>query len=212
MARSKPKPATKSPIIIDAADPQSWLYLLSATGAGGMVFGVLRRRYSDRINTAAEFARRKLQPVAPDDGPAAAPWRITAERADVLLPVHAPDAFANPRTLFEAMDQHAVAHQPALLTYATIALSDCARLHQGWEAVRDFAHDIAVTRELAVMVVLHAPGRIAASNAPHAHLLIVPRRIGPHGIEHGTYDEELIHDEGQALLERLWSKHRIVVS
>lgn len=183
MAQAKsPKRATKASITTSDADPQSWLYLLSPVDNGSLTFGVLRRHYADRTNTAAEFARRKLQPVAPRGDATAAPWPITAERADVLLPPHAPDAYSDPKTLFEAMDRSAVPHQPALLTYVTVPLVGHERLHLGWEQVRSFAHTLAITREVAVCAVLHVPGRVGSSNAPHVHLLIVPRRIGPYGL------------------------------
>ena len=194
MATRKTRPsgtATRKAIVTNPADPQSWLYLLTPVSEDGLVFGVLRRTYADRTNTASEFGRRKLQPVAPDGDDAAANWAVTAERVDVVLPAHAPDASADPHALLEAVDASAVAHQQALLAYATIPLGDVARLHIGWERCRAMARAIADTRQLATIIVLHAPGRVGSANPPHAHLLVAPRRIGPLGMDQGAYESSL---------------------
>lgn len=59
--------SVKAPsIVTNEADPQSWLYLnpmRDIAMPAGMLFGNLRKNYGQRVNTAAEFGRRKLQPV-----------------------------------------------------------------------------------------------------------------------------------------------------
>jgi len=187
------------------ADPQSWLYLNpNGPSDSGVVFGVLRKSYGGRTNSAAEFGRRKLQPVAPPGDAMASPWPVTAERVDIVLPPDAPDTFADAQVLLEAMDQAAI--DKPLLAYVTLPFPNAARLHRSWECARGFAAKLA-ERQLACLLILHAPGRVGSPNPVHAHLLIAPRAIGPLGMEHGTYDHDLVHDSGQAVIEALWAQH-----
>lgn len=202
---SRPAPAKPKPIAPNDADPQSWLYL-NPNGASesGIVFGVLRKSYGGRTNSAVEFGRRKLQPVAPPGDAEVSPWPVTAERVDIVLPPDAPDTLADPQVLLEAMDQAAI--DKPLLAYVTLPFPNTTRLHQAWECARGFARRLA-ERQLACLLILHAPGRVGSPNPVHAHLLIAPRTIGPLGMEHGTYDHDLVHDSGQAIIEKLWAEH-----
>lgn len=190
----------------DDADPQSWLYLNPEGPSDvGIVFGVLRRQYGGRTNSAVEFGRRKLQPIAPHGDATASPWRVTAERADVVLPPGAPDTLADPEVLLRAMDE-AVIDKPILI-YCTIPFAGTTRLHHAWECARGFAGRLA-ERQLASLVVLHAPSRVGSTNPTHAHLLIGCRAIGALGcMALGAYDQELIRDSGQAVIEELWIQH-----
>lgn len=203
---ARPAPAKPKPIAPTDADPQSWLYL-NPNGPSdmGLVFGVLRKTYAGRTNSAIEFGRRKLQPVAPVGNATASPWPVTAERFDVVLPPDAPDTLADPQVLLKAMDACAI--DKPLLAYVTLPFPDAKRLHHAWETARGFA--IKLTgRQLACLIVLHAPGRAGSANPVHAHLLIACRTIGALGsMEHGVYDHDLTHDAGQALIEELWAEH-----
>lgn len=207
--RSRRKPAAKAPITASDADPQSWLYLNPAGScASGLVFGVLRKTYGGRINTALEFGWRKAHPVPPVGVADPSRWQPTAERVEVLLPTGADDALADPARLLGLMDECAVPHEKALLVYLTLPLIEADRIHTGWERARAFVRErFARDRGLAAMLVLHAPGRAGSSNPLHAHVLIVPRAAGGLGIAHGPYHEELVHDGGQAIVETMWAEH-----
>lgn len=193
-----------SPVPNDA-DPQSWLFLNPAGPSGhGTVFGVLRKVYGGRQNSAVEFGRRKMQPIAPQGDAVSSPWPMTAERAEVVLPADAPDALADPEAFLEAVDTAAI--DKTLLVYVTLPYPGVPRLHQAWESARAFAVRLA-GRGLASLVVMHAPGRVASSNPVHCHLLIAPRVAGGLGMEHGVYDRDLTCDAGQSVIEALWSEH-----
>lgn len=208
MASRKPRKLPVKPTPTDA-DPQSWLYLNpSGPSPAGTVFAVLRRTYAGRVNSALEFGYRKahLGPVAP--GADLAAWSPNVERIEVLLPAGADDSLVDPATLLGQMDAHAVEREKALLTYLTLPLGDVDRVHVGWERVRAFLHDrFAQDRQLASVLILHAPGTINAAFPLHAHALIVPRRLTGLGIRQGLYDEDMIHDRGQAIVEAMWADH-----
>ena len=126
----------------------------------------------------------------------------------MLLPAGADDSLADPAALLAQMDTHAVEREKALLTYLTLPLSDVDRVHVGWERARAFLRDrFARDRQLASVLILHAPGTINAAFPLHAHALIVPRRLTGLGIRQRLYDEDMIHDRGQAIVEAMWADH-----
>jgi len=208
MAANKPRKASTRTTCTDA-DPQSWLYLnpagLSPTGT---VFAVLRKAYAGRTNSALEFGYRKAHlgavPVSTDF----AFWSPNVERVEVLLPGGADDYLADPATLLAQMDVHAVDREKALLTYLTLPLGDVDRVHVGWERARAFLRErFTRDRQLASVLILHAPATINAAFPLHAHALIVPRRITGLGIRQGLYDEDLTRDAGQLIVEAMWADH-----
>lgn len=213
MAVAKPRRAAKKTapkvIVTDPDNAQTWLYLNPAgPNPSGLVYGVLRTSYADRMNTAMAFGAKKCLPVAPEPGAPPSEWPVTAERVEVVLPALADDRLADPATLLREMDASTLAHQKALLTYLTLPLGDAERLHHGWERCRAFVRQhIAADRQLAAMLVLHSPGRVNSANPLHCHVLIVPRRLTGLPLAHGAYDEDLTHDRGQALVEQLWVEH-----
>jgi len=208
MAARKPRKLPGKPVPTDV-DPQSWLYLNPAgPSAAGTVFAVLRKAYAGRTNSALEFGYRKAHVGVVAAGVNFAVWSPNVERVEVLLPAGADDGLANPAILLAQMDAHAVDREKALLTCLTLPLGDVDRVHVGWERARSFLRDrVARDRQLAAVLILHAPGTINAAFPLHAHALIVPRRITGLGIRLGLYDEELIHDGGQAIVEALWADH-----
>lgn len=188
----KPQTSTKS----DPGRPEDWLYLLNRDA---LTFGVLRKRYNDRENSAYEFGASKLQPVSP----AAAGQAITAARADVVLPHHAEDALANPFAFLAGCDELTL--DPAILVYLSIAFPEAVRLHHAWEQARRFARVLADERDVASLVILHAPGLVSSPNPPHAHLLICPRTGSSSlGLKYGGLDRELICDKGADVLNKCW--------
>lgn len=201
--------ASNKPVVASEADPQSWLYL-NPTGPSpsGLVFGVLRKHYGGRLNSAAEFGWRKAHPVRPAGDLGASPWIVTAERLEVILPESADDGLADPELLLRQMDACAIDQEKALLVYLTLPLGDAERIHAGWEMARAFVRErIVRDRELATVMALHSPGRIGSANPLHCHCLIVPRRLTGRGLSHGPYDAELITDGGQAVVEAMWAEH-----
>lgn len=214
MAKAKTRPQTRKPsgatgtgIVTDPNDAQSWLFL-NPTGPNdsGTTFGVLRRTYGDRVNTAASFGAKKACPVE-QTFDAGVSWPVTAARIDVVLPPGADDALSSPRVLLDAMDAHALPTEPALLVYVTVPFPDVTRLHQAWECARGFAAKLARQRNLAILTVLHAPGTVSSPNPVHAHLCISARSVPALGMSQGLYDRDLICDRGQSLIERLWQEH-----
>lgn len=208
-ARTRGK-SVKPTIAIDEANPLSWLFLNPmGPSASGIAFGVLRSSYAGRANSAHEFGWRKAHPVTPTRGVEVGDWKPTAERIEVLLPKAADDALADPSVLLQQMDACALPWEKALLIYATLPLPDADRLHSAWEIVRAFVRErIVRDRGLPTMLVLYAPGRSGSPNFPHAHACILPRAVGALGIGHGVYDQGLIHDGGQALIETMWREHK----
>lgn len=213
MAVAKNRRSSKStapkPIVTDPNNAQTWLYLNPAgPNPSGLVFGVLRAKYADRVNSAEAFGSKKCLPVAPDSTEAKSDWPVTAERVEVILPPLADDRLSDPATLLREMDACGMAQQKALLTYLTLPLGDVGRLHQGWERCRSFARQhLALERQLATILVLHSPGRVSSSNPLHCHFLIIPRQLTGLPLAHGAFDEDLVHDKGQALVENLWTQH-----
>ena len=198
MAKQK-KGITANPQTLNKSDPgrpENWLYLLNRDA---LTFGVLRKRYHDRDNSACEFGTSKLRPVSP----AAAGQAITAARADVVLPRHAEDALADPFEFLAGCDDLTL--DPAILVYLSIAFPEAVRLHHAWEQARLFARKLADERDVASLVILHAPGLVSSPNPPHAHFLICPRTgSSPLGLKFGGLDRELICDKGADVLNKCW--------
>ncbi len=210
MARRKTV-STAVALVPSDHDPLDWLYLNPAEpgfeAEEGFAFGVLRRSYRGRTNSAEEFCRRKVQPVAPDGDSAAVPWKVTAARARPLLPKDADDRFEDPRLLCQEVDACAVESEQALLTYVTIAFPDARRLHEVWESARAFARAQFVhKRRLPVVLIQHAPHRAGSSNAVHCHLLIVPRVLDGLGLR--GFEQDLCCDRGQQIIHAEWLAHK----
>lgn len=206
MAAAKPR-RRKQPAaaIAPATDPLDWLYTNPAgPSEAGLTFGVLRKTYNGRENSAREFGWRKCHvgPNYADADPLA--WSPNVERVEVILPARADDMLADPALLLGHMDANAAENEKALLIYVTLPLGDVDRIHVGWERARAFARRLATERNLASVLALHAPGVVNAPFGLHAHCLVIPRAITGLGIRHGIYDEELTHDGGQAIVEAMW--------
>ena len=206
--RQAPAKTTSKVTPIDT-DPQSWLYLNPAgPSPAGTVFAVLRKGYAGRANSALEFGYRKAHVGTIAAGADFAVWSPNVERVEVLLPAGADDSLADPAKLLAQMDAHAVDREKALLAYLTLPLGDVDRVHVGWERARVFLRErFARDRQLAAVLILHAPATINAAFPLHAHALIVPRRITGLGIRQGLYDDELIRDGGQTIVESMWMEH-----
>ncbi|NIJ35301.1 hypothetical protein [Sphingomonas oligoaromativorans] len=192
------------------SDPLSWLYLNPAVegfeAVPGYTFGVLRRTFRGRTNSAAEFCRRKAQPIPPAGGATSALWAVTAEKIEVLLPAGADDRFLEPRLLTEEIDARSVESEQALLTYVTVSFPNVRRVHEAWETARAFARSSFVQRRtLPVILVLHVPARAGSDRDVHCHLLISPRQLDGIGLR--GFERSFCHDEGQAIIHAEWLAH-----
>ena len=189
----------------DPRNPHSWLPLIGDPPGGSglrILYGVLRPEYRGWTNSAAAFAKAKLQPVPSSSGD---PWAVTAARAEVLLPGDADDRFACPRVLMEALDAERPPDKPVLLAYATITWP-ALRLHQQYKLVRavllnKLVRDLGV----AVLLVQHAPHRAASSNPPHVHALMT-RTITSLGL--AGFAAPLCGDKGRDLIVDAFAAHR----
>lgn len=192
-------------------DPCTWLFLNPAgASTTGTTFGVLRKTYGGRTNSALEFGYRKAHPTCKTSPSDLQAWNPSAEKVEVILPQEADDALSDAPTLLFQMDRFAAKNEKSLLVYLTLPLSDVQRVHVGWERARSFASRIANERQLATVLTLHAPSAINRPLPLHAHCLIVPRRISNSGVRFGLYDDELIRDSGQNVLEQLWKQNLIM--
>lgn len=210
MVATKSKSRTKktsSPTKTDEKDPLSWLYLNPEKSSNGFVFGVLRKTFRGRTNTAHEFGFRKCHLGASFVNADRSHWAPNAEKVEVILPARADDMLSNPDLLLREVDSCSPPNEAGLLTYLTLPLSDAERLHVAWEKARSFSVMLASERDLASIVILHSPGSVGAAFPLHAHLLIVPRALNGLGLRHAPFDSELLRDEGQGILSDLWGKH-----
>ena len=207
-ARPRRRTPAKAATAAASSNPQDWLFLNpGGVSESGIVFGCLRKTYKGRTNSAVEFGWHKAHPLAPPHGVDTSRWAPTAERVEVVLPTGADDGLLDPVVLLARMDACAVAREKALLVYLTLPLGHAGQVHEARECARSFVRNrFARERGLATMLALHSPGRVGSPNPLHAHALIVPRRLSL-GIEHGAYDEELIRDAGQAIVEADWTEH-----
>ncbi len=210
MAATKSKPRAKkasSPSKPDEKDPLSWLYLNPEKSSNGVVFGVLRKTFRGRTNTAHEFGFRKAHLGPTFLSADRTNWAPNSEKVEVILPARADDMLSDPDLLLRTVDACAPPNEAGLLTYLTLPLSDADRLHVAWERARSFSVKLAAERDIASIVILHSPGSVGAAFPLHAHLLIVPRALNGLGLRHAPFDSELLRDEGQGILSELWDKH-----
>ena len=210
MAATKSKPRAKKaslPPKTDEKDPLSWLYLNPERTSNGFVFGVLRKTFRGRTNTAHEFGFRKTHLGSAFVNADRSNWAPNAEKVEVILPAKADDMLSDPDLLLRQVDACAPPNEAGLLTYLTLPLSNPERLHVEWEKARSFSVMLASERDLASIAILHSPGSVGAAFPLHAHLLIVPRMLNGLGLRHAPFDSELLRDEGQLILSDLWDKH-----
>lgn len=177
------------------------LFLYFPPGANHTFFGgVLRKTYNAHQNTTAGFVMSKMHPVLGegDDG-----WAPTAERHDIVLPSHASDADRDIPALVDRYDREMLSHKQTLLVYLTLRFPDAGSLQRGWEMGRAFAlRQFALKRGLATVMVQHAPHRVGSSNAPHLHLMVLPRRLT--GLGFGAFDDQILYDGGLEQIHQEW--------
>ena len=153
--------------------------------AQGLTLGILRREFSARINSAAEFTRKKLHPaVCEADAPPAQQWSPTCHRHEVLLPAAAPDLLADPQWLLQHYERAELHDQLGLLLAVKVTQLHAGSLHGFWEQVREFARSEFVERRgLPTVLAMHVPS-LSPSRAPaktHVHVLVLARALNECG-------------------------------
>lgn len=148
----------------------------------GLTVGLLLKQFSGRINSASEYAWKKLHPVTPVPGLSRPPeWGPNCHRFEVILPDAASDFLWDPRWIVEHYEQAELPGQNSLLLAVKITMRGDGTLHAFWERVRRFAHaELVQRRRLGVILALHVPCLSAAKSPgrPHVHLLAPVRTLG----------------------------------
>lgn len=165
----------------------------------GVTLGVLRREFSGRINSAADFAWKKLHPVMPAESsvPGKA-WQPTCHRYETLLPGTASDLLLEPQLLFEQYERAVLPDQPGLLLSIKLTMLQAGSLHAFYERARSLARTEFVERRgLPVTLVMHVPS-LSPARMPartHVHVLVLARKLGAHGFgELGQFNGEAGRD------------------
>lgn len=131
MAVSKPTrrtAATKptNPVAPNESDPMSWLYVNPAgPSPSGLVFGVLRKTYGGRVNSALEFGWRKNHLGGDGKDADFCTWSPNVERMEVILPEAADDMLGDPATLLRQMDVPAAECEKAFLGPVSLSVQSC---------------------------------------------------------------------------------------
>lgn len=149
-----------------------------------LTVGVLRREFSSRINSSAEFTRKKLHPAVCDSDAPLARWNPSCHRTEVLLPAAAPDLLADPEWLMQHYERAELHDQPALLLAVKLTQLEPGPLHVHWERSREFARSEFVERRaLPVVLAMHIPSLSPSRKPakPHVHVLVLARTLGEHG-------------------------------
>lgn len=147
---------------------------------------------------------KKFQPLA---GPNDDLETITAARTDLLLPIDAQADYMDVHHLLDRYDAKLPAHEKHAFVQVTLHFPDALNLHGAWEEARSFAmRYLVMERQLAVVLVLHAPSLAASGSHLHAHLLMPLRRLGPLGW--GEVERKLPNDRGFEEVREAWTAFR----
>lgn len=136
--------------------------------------------------------------------PAAKEGKIdTAERVEVLLPADAPQLFADVDFLVQNFEDEYPAHESLALAQVTLRFEEAANLHGPYEQARAWARrELVEGRGLPLILVLHAPFRMGSDNPPHAHVMILPRKLTRFGW--GRVDRQLGTDRDRESARASW--------
>jgi hypothetical protein len=195
---SSPKPATWSGDFADAP----MFYFFPPGDDHSFLGGVVRKTYKAHTHSAVSFSLGKLHPIEPAD--AAGSWNPTAEDFEMVLPADGDDAYRNAQLAMMKFDAEALPHKQAVMAYFTLKFPGDRSLQRGWEIARSFAfRNFALRRQLATLVVQHAPHKMGSANPPHVHLLVLPRKLTALGF--GVFDDHLTSDAGIEQVYREWT-------
>ncbi len=165
------------PIWIAPGEAADRVYDVRAQDASGLGFALLRPRRSGHVNSVAQFAFAKLNPVEPDDNSprTRCGWPTTARDHRLVL---APGV-ADPVSIEQLLDDYDAAvaeHQRLLAAVLTVPFDRDRPLHDQFDQLVAFAMmHVALDRHLTSLAVLHVPGDQLADEAPHGHLLVLGR-------------------------------------
>jgi hypothetical protein len=142
------------------------------------------------------------------------PWADpTAEDWDVLLPRGAPDDFRDPQQLCRAYHYKAGDKIQHLATIISLRFPETEmvpaqmHLHEAWELSRGFGVHLCNMLDVAIVAVMHVPGRSWGLGPPHTHLISPCRVI--RGTGFSTFAMTLINaDEGRPLIDAEWQAWR----
>lgn len=178
--------------------PKGFDFVPVEGGPAGLTFGVVRRQIGNGpIQTTGQTMVRRLRPGNPSLASEA--WQPTCYRWDVLLPQHAPDNCADPKTLCDLYEEQAFEGIKDLVLMATLRLPFPDRLHHAWEELRAFCLSrLCLERRLAVVMALHLPVEVGSTNPPHIHLMIPARELNSFGF--GALVRPLATDGGKQIL------------
>lgn len=155
---------------------------------------------TNRESIAPRFLKKR-RPAAALDQP------DTAERIDTLLPPDAPQDYADPDFLVEQFERRVESDTTVAFAQVTLRFPDAPNLHHPYETCRAWARDYFVQgMGLPVMAILHAPFRAGSDNAPHVHLMILPRRLGRYGWLEAC--RELGNDTNRDAVRQSWEAWR----
>lgn len=174
-------------------------------------FGIVESVTRDgKLRRLEDVVARRLYPTErPTSGlPLEA---ITAERWEVLLPAGAADELIEPEKLCAAYHVKKGAQIQHLAGVVSIRFPGAdqrpptMRLHECWELGRSFGRYISSTLEVAVVAVLHVPGRSWGLGPPHIHL-VCPSRVVRPATGFSAFVRELTDPvQGRAFVDAGWT-------
>lgn len=127
----------------------------------------------------------------------------SAERVEVLLPAEAAQIFADPDFLVDDYERNLAANARLAYAQVTVRFKDAFNLHFPYETARTWVRSEYVdSRGLPVILVLHAPFRKGSDNLPHAHAMVLPRRLTRFGW--GKTDFQIGNDRDRQTAKESW--------
>ncbi|WP_265571062.1 hypothetical protein [Sphingomicrobium nitratireducens] len=154
---------------------------------------------------AGKGARESISPkILAKRRPAAKEGVIdTAERVEVLLPADAPQLYADVDFLVQNFEDGYPTDESLALAQVTLRFEEAPNLHAPYEAARSWVRSEYVdSRGLPVILVLHAPFRKGSDNPPHAHAMVLPRRLTRFGW--GKIDVRIGNDRDRRSAKESW--------
>ena len=182
----------------------------------GVGWGVLRRSLGDRgkgtyrTNDLREFMFDKLHPIASirPAGRWQGDWQPSAT-FDVLLPKGAPPELLDPRRLVIRYEDEAWPGIKDLACCVNIKIDKGVDVVSEYRRIVRFAQDaFCDRRDMAVVAVLHMPGRSGVKRASHVHLIAPARELDPGSRMFGAFLRPFASDAGGPIIAREWAAWR----
>lgn len=103
---------------------------------------------------------------------------------EIVAPPSGPNWVANRQLLWTAAEQAETYEDGILAREIVMDLPRKLDPSQWWALVRSFAADEVARHGMVVDLAVHEPARNGKDSAPHAHLLVTTRELGPSGFRH----------------------------